>query len=129
MVVCAGVPVACRTEPMAPHLYTRGHPYQRYDYETVKRRVKCLKRGASRIEVLIELGSPAEKHGDMWVYLSGRPAFIVPAELLKVHFKNNRYVSYAFKPIVLGRSRHKRCGRHGNRADNGQNRPYSNASA
>ena len=75
---------------------------QRYEYAEVKRRVKQLPRGATTIEVLVALGSPAEQRADHWIYLPERTGLIIPAEYLRVNFRGSRYYSHEFKPVILG---------------------------
>ena len=50
----------CKTESMSGYAYEDGHPKQKYELKEVKKRVKGLRPGMPRGEVLIMLGSPAE---------------------------------------------------------------------
>ena len=90
----------CQTEQMEGTYYTQGHPNQKYSYNEVKKRVKKLQPGMPRSQVMIELGSPAENRGNLWLYHSGQPGFFGSA--LHVVFQNGVYVSHEYKSIVLG---------------------------
>jgi outer membrane protein assembly factor BamE (lipoprotein component of BamABCDE complex) len=92
----------CKTESMSAYAYDDGHPNQKYAFNEVKKRAKGLRPGMSRSEVLITLGSPAETHGNTWVYLPEKPGYVMPTELLEVRFQSGRYVSREFKAIVFG---------------------------
>ena len=75
---------------------------QKYDFEYVKRQAKQLEAGLSKAEVLILLGSPAQREAARWIYLPSRSGLIVPAEAMVVRFVGGRYDSHSFEPIVLG---------------------------
>ena len=92
----------CKTESMSAYAYEDGHPNQKYPFNEVKKRARGLRPGMSRSEVLITLGSPAEVHGNTWVYLPPKPGIVMPTELLEVRFRSGRYVSHEFKAIVFG---------------------------
>jgi outer membrane protein assembly factor BamE (lipoprotein component of BamABCDE complex) len=100
--VCAALLLGCNTEPMDPHYYNEGNPYQRYSYDEVKQRLRSVKPGMPRYEVLVRLGSPAENRGDTWLYLPEQPRFLIPGDFLEVKFDGDLYVSHRFRPIVLG---------------------------
>ncbi|NUQ50624.1 MAG: 50S ribosomal protein L3, partial [Phycisphaerae bacterium] len=99
---CAAIALGCNTEPMDPHYYHEGNPYQRYAYDEVKQRLRSLRPGMPRYEVLVRLGSPAENRGDTWLYLPEEPRFLIPGDFLEVKFDGDFYVSHRFRPIVLG---------------------------
>jgi outer membrane protein assembly factor BamE (lipoprotein component of BamABCDE complex) len=88
---------------MSAYVYSEGHPKQKYEFKEVKRRVKELRPGMTRTEVLIALGSPAEVRGDTWVYLPDETGYIIPTELLEVRFRGAGYVAHEFKAVVFGR--------------------------
>lgn len=75
---------------------------QKYDFEYVKRQSSQLEPGMSKAEVLILLGSPAQREAAKWVYLPTRSGLLVPAEAMVVRFIEGRYDSHRFEPIVLG---------------------------
>lgn len=77
---------------------------QRYEYARVQKKAKRLKKGMSRYDTLILLGSPAEKseRGDVWIYLPERPAILVPSTALRVQFEDGRLLDWSYRPIVLG---------------------------
>lgn len=99
---CAAIALGCNTEPMDPHYYHEGNPYQRYAYDEVKQRLRSLRPGMPRYEVLVRLGSPVENRGDTWLYLPEEPRFLIPGDFLEVKFDGDFYVSHRFRPIVLG---------------------------
>jgi outer membrane protein assembly factor BamE (lipoprotein component of BamABCDE complex) len=92
----------CKTESMNAYVYEGGHPKQKYEFKEVKSRVKGLRPGMLKSEVFIHLGSPAEDHGTIWVYLPDETGYILPTELLEVRFERNRYVSHEFRSVVFG---------------------------
>ena len=50
------------------------------------------------------MGSPAEgdETGDEWIYLPERYAILIPAEALRLEFKDRVLVDFGYRPIVLG---------------------------
>lgn len=102
LLVCAGAS-ACVTENLETgEMVPRGE--QHYPWDTVTKRAEKLKNGMPKIEVLGLLGSPAEKDsgGDVWVYLPERYAILIPAEALRLEFKDAVLVDFGYRPIVLG---------------------------
>lgn len=93
---------ACHTEPMELTSYEGAPPGQRYELDEVKRRLEELGPGMSRTEVLLTLGSPAKREGGDYLYLPSRPGLILPADAVRVHFENGRYVEWRWQPIILG---------------------------
>lgn len=77
---------------------------QRYEYARVKKKAERLRKGMSRYDALILLGSPAEKseRGDVWIYLPERPGILLPSTALRVQFEDGRVLDWSFRPIVLG---------------------------
>ena len=77
---------------------------QKYEFETVQRRAEKLRTGMSRYEVLMQLGSPAEKSDDgvIWVYLPERPAVLVPSRALRLEFDRDVLLKHGYSPIILG---------------------------
>ena len=95
--------VSCvNVDPETGEVIPRGN--QRYEFEEVERNAEKLEEGMSKFQVLMLLGSPAEEstRGDVWVYLPERPAVIIPANALRLQFRNGRLADHAYHPIVLG---------------------------
>ncbi len=95
---CSCVPV----DPATGEYKPRGN--QRYEYSRVKEYAERLEKGLTMYQVLMILGSPAEKamRGDVWVYLPERPGILVPASALKLEFREGRLYDYGYHAIVLG---------------------------
>ncbi len=94
--------VGCTGDQALTAEQARATASQKYDYDYVKRQAKQLQPGLSKAEVLILLGSPAQREAARWIYLPKRSGLIVPAEALVVRFLNGRYDSHATEPTVLG---------------------------
>ncbi len=79
---------------------------QKYKFATVERRAEQLQEGMPKINVLILLGSPAEKSKDdnIWIYLPERPAVLVPSHALRLEFKDGVLVKHGYSNIVLGQA-------------------------
>jgi hypothetical protein len=92
----------CQTLKMDSKTYKSAVANQKYDYGEVKRRLKELEPGTTQVEVLIKLGSPAERQRDNWIYLPSRLGLLLPAESLIVRFESGRYASHVFRPVILG---------------------------
>jgi len=77
---------------------------QRYPFERVERDVANVRVGMNKGQVLLILGSPAEKDeaGDVWIYLPERYGVILPARALRLEFKDGLLAEHEFRPIVLG---------------------------
>lgn len=75
---------------------------QRYTLKEIEDRLDRLRPGLSRTEVLLILGSPADRTEDAWVYRPARSGIFVPARALVVRFESRRYVGYDYQPIVFG---------------------------
>ncbi|MFT7485036.1 MAG: outer membrane protein assembly factor BamE (lipoprotein component of BamABCDE complex) [Candidatus Paceibacteria bacterium] len=77
---------------------------QRYEFSEVTRQADKLKVGMSKYEVLMLLGSPAEKskRTDVWVYLPERAAVIIPGRALRLQFRDGLLESHGYHAIVLG---------------------------
>ena len=97
------VPGACRSEPANLSYYADGHPRQKYPYGQVKQSAERLRPGMTRHEVLLLLGSPAERTADTWTWVPEDPSLLLPQDVLVVRFKGNRYATHEFKPIIFGR--------------------------
>jgi len=95
-------PVAACTprEPVTGDVATpRG---QRYTFDYVEQHADQLRAGMSQLDVLLLLGSPAERQGEDWVYLPSREGIVLPAQALRVEFDDGRYVKHRYEPVVLG---------------------------
>jgi outer membrane protein assembly factor BamE (lipoprotein component of BamABCDE complex) len=77
---------------------------QKYSFDTVERRSEQLRKGMTKLDVMMLLGSPAERSddGDVWVYLPERPAVLVPSRALRLVFENNVLAKHSYSAIVLG---------------------------
>jgi outer membrane protein assembly factor BamE (lipoprotein component of BamABCDE complex) len=77
---------------------------QRYEFSKVEEAAENLRDGMSKAQVLMLLGSPAEKDddGDTWIYLPERYAILIPARALQLEFKDGVLASHGYRPIVLG---------------------------
>ena len=98
-----GLAAACVTEDVATgQNIPRGD--QKYPFARVEDAAKDLAVGQSKMQVLLMLGSPAEKsdNGDVWVYLPERYAILIPAKALRLEFHQDKLADFGFQPIVLG---------------------------
>jgi outer membrane protein assembly factor BamE (lipoprotein component of BamABCDE complex) len=77
---------------------------QGMQFSDVEKAAENLRNGMSRAQVMLLLGSPAEKSddGDVWVYLPERYAILIPARALRLEFKNGVLDDFGYRPIVLG---------------------------
>jgi len=103
LLACLLATASCvNVDPETNEIIPRGN--QRYEFEEVTRNAEDLKEGMSTFQVLVLLGSPAERgqHGDVWVYLPERPAVIVPGRALRLQFRNGKLVDFGYRAIVLG---------------------------
>ena len=90
------------TDPDTGKTIPRGS--QRFEFDVVKRRSERLKEGMQKVDVLLLLGSPAEKSsdGDVWVYLPERPAVLIPGRALQLVFEGGLLAKHGYRPIILG---------------------------
>ena len=103
MILGAFVLVSCvQVDPVTGETLPRGH--QRYEFKTVERRAEQLENGMSKTQVVLLLGSPAEKRsdGDEWVYLPERPAALIPGRALRLVFEDGLLVTHNYRAIILG---------------------------
>ena len=77
---------------------------QRYPWDKVVELAKGLKKGMSKQDVLFQMGSPAEIDTDdnLWIYLPERYGILVPAQALRLEFKNSVLDDFGYRAIVLG---------------------------
>lgn len=91
-------------DPVTGQTVPRGG--QRYLFETVQRRVDRLYPGMPRGEVLVQLGSPAQRSEDhaTWYYLPERAGVLLPARALWLQFDGEVLAKYGYRPIVFGQT-------------------------
>lgn len=77
---------------------------QRYPWDKVVELAKGLKNGMSKQDVLFQMGSAAEidAEDNLWIYLPERYGILVPAQALRLEFKDNVLVDFGYRAIVLG---------------------------
>ncbi|MHC5023345.1 MAG: hypothetical protein ACYTGG_05470 [Planctomycetota bacterium] len=92
----------CAAETVDLTQYPEGNPQQKYEYKEVKRLSKQLRSGMTQLDVMILLGSPADRQPDRWIYLPSKPTFLLPTEGLEVRFQRGMYLSHKTTPIVFG---------------------------
>lgn len=78
---------------------------QKYKFATVERRAEQLQSGMRKVDVLMQLGSPAEisDDGAVWSYLPERAAVLVPSRALHLTFENDILIKHGYGPIILGK--------------------------
>lgn len=95
--------VACVTKDT-----TTGQPVprgnQKYPFEKVEKAAEGLAVGMGKTQVLLLLGSPAERteSDDVWIYLPERYGIVIPARALRLEFREQLLAEHGFQPIVLG---------------------------
>ena len=103
ILACALLSASCvNVDPETNEVLPRGD--QRYKFDEVQRNAKKLKEGMTKYQVLMLLGSPAEKseRGNIWVYLPERPAVIIPGRALRLEFKSGQLAEHGYHAIILG---------------------------
>jgi len=77
---------------------------QKLPFEKVEANAEKLREGMSPTQVVMLLGSPAEKsdNDNVWIYLPERYAILIPARALRLEFKDRVLVDHGYRPIVLG---------------------------
>jgi outer membrane protein assembly factor BamE (lipoprotein component of BamABCDE complex) len=77
---------------------------QRYPWDKVVELAKNLKNGMTKPQVLLLMGSPAEMdtESNLWIYLPERYAILIPAQALRLEYKDNVLVDFGYRAIVLG---------------------------
>jgi len=77
---------------------------QRYPWDKVVELAKHLENGMTKPQVLLLMGSPAEMdpESNLWIYLPERYAILIPAQALRLEYKNDVLVDFGYRAIVLG---------------------------
>ena len=77
---------------------------QRYPWDKVVQLAKNLQIGMTKPQVLLLMGSPAEMdpEDNLWIYLPERYAILIPAQALRLEYKNDVLVDFGYRAIVLG---------------------------
>jgi len=102
LLVLAGS-TACVTENLTTgEMVPRGD--QKYPFDKVQKNAERLELGMDKREVLLLLGSPAEKDesGNVWIYLPERYAVLIPARALRLEFGPEGLTEHGYRAIVLG---------------------------
>ncbi len=102
IVLFAGT-TACVTENTTTgEMVPRGN--QRHPWAKVQELAKDLKKGMTKAQTMVLMGSPAEgdETGDQWIYLPERYGILIPAQALRLEFKDRVLVDFGYRAIVLG---------------------------
>jgi len=94
---------ACVTENVTTgEMVPRGN--QRYPWDKVKELAKQLKKGMTKSQVLLTMGTAAEvdEEDGLWIYLPERYGILIPAEALRLEFQQGLLVDFGYRAIVLG---------------------------
>jgi len=94
---------SCVTEDATTgEVFPRGN--QKLPFAEVEKLADQLKPGMSKMEVVMLIGSPAEKSEDesVWVYLPERYGILIPARALRLEFKDRVLADHGYRAIVLG---------------------------
>ena len=77
---------------------------QRYPWDKVQELAKKLQKGMNKQQVLFLMGSPAEVDAEdnQWIYLPERYGILVPAQALRLEFKDQVLADFGYRAIVLG---------------------------
>lgn len=97
------VAAGCVTENTTTgEMVPRGN--QRYPWDKVKELAKGLKKGMTKAQVMMQMGTPAEidKDENQWIYLPERYGILIPTEALRLEFKDLVLEDFGYRPIVLG---------------------------
>jgi len=97
-----GLAAGCSTRPVDMAVYEGAPPRQKYTLAEVTERLDNLEKGMAKLQVLLELGSPAKRQDEVWVYMPSDPGLIVPSRALAVRFEHDRYVGHSMQPIIVG---------------------------
>lgn len=102
MLLFAGASACVTENTTTGEMVPRGN--QRYPWDKVKELAKDLKKGMTKAQVMMLMGTPAEvdKEDNQWIYLPERYGILIPAEALQLEFKQLELVDFGYRPIVLG---------------------------
>ncbi|MCY2959470.1 MAG: hypothetical protein NTY35_04830 [Planctomycetota bacterium] len=102
MLLFAGTSACVTQNTDTGEMVPRGN--QRYPWDKVKELAKGLKKGMTKAQVMMQMGTPAEvdKEDNQWIYLPERYGILIPAEALRLEFKELVLVDFGYRPIVLG---------------------------
>jgi outer membrane protein assembly factor BamE (lipoprotein component of BamABCDE complex) len=102
LVLFAGTSACVTENATTGEMVPRGN--QRYPWDKVKELAKGLEKGMNKTQVLFLMGSPAEVDAadDQWIYLPERYAILIPAQALRLEFKDHVLIDFGYRPIVLG---------------------------
>lgn len=77
---------------------------QKLPFDEVQKLAEQLRPGMSKMEVVMLIGSPAERseNEEVWVYLPERYGILIPARALRLEFKGHELVDHGYRAIVLG---------------------------
>jgi len=98
----AGTSACVNQNAQTGEMIPRGN--QKYPWDKVVELAKGLKTGMSKQDVLFQMGSAAEidAEDNLWIYLPERYGILVPAQALRLEFKDNTLVEFGYRAIVLG---------------------------
>jgi outer membrane protein assembly factor BamE (lipoprotein component of BamABCDE complex) len=100
--LCVGT-ASCVTENAETgEMVPRGN--QRYPWDKVQELAKKLQKGMNKQQVLFLMGSPAEvdEADNQWIYLPERYGILIPAQALRLEFKEQVLADFGYRAIVLG---------------------------
>ncbi len=92
----------CASDSVQLKSYEGAPPNQKYEIGEVISRARQLEPGMAKLDVLLRLGSPAERHGDHWLYLPSDPGVLIPQQALVVKFERGRYLLHKKQLVTLG---------------------------
>ena len=98
----AGASACVHQNAQTGEMIPRGN--QRYPWDKVTELAKKLQKGMNKQQVLFLMGSPAEvdQEDNQWIYLPERYGILVPAQALRLEFKQQVLVDFGYRAIVLG---------------------------
>ena len=102
MLIFAGASGCVTENTTTGEMVPRGN--QRYPWDKVKELAKGLKKGMTKAQVMLMVGSPAEvdKEDNQWIYLPERYGILIPAQALQLEFRGDVLADFGYRPIVLG---------------------------
>jgi len=102
LALCGGAQSCVTENAETGEAVPRGN--QRYPWDKVTELAKKLQKGMNKQQVLFLMGSPAEvdQEDNQWIYLPERYGILVPAQALRLEFKQQVLVDFGYRAIVLG---------------------------